>query len=143
MIQKYFKRALVRRRMAAGHLSIILNTAQTNRSPEEALRVPATFPPAVGQRGVIERRRNPEASHDGKASFIPGYWSFDAARDLDWGRILELHRARGIPRQGVKPQSQASDRTGPRMNAAEREGGSREARPRNSYPFASMRGHEI
>jgi hypothetical protein len=38
----------------------------------------------------------------GTQIFVPGYWSLDATRDLDWGRILKLHRARGIPRQGLK-----------------------------------------
>jgi hypothetical protein len=34
--------------------------------------------------------------------FIPGYWSFDPKRDLNWDKILRLHRARGIERQGPK-----------------------------------------
>lgn len=38
----------------------------------------------------------------GTQIFVPGYWSLDVARDLDWNRILKLHRARGVARQGVK-----------------------------------------
>jgi hypothetical protein len=38
----------------------------------------------------------------GTQIFIPGYWSLDVTRDLDWNRILKLHRARGVARQGVK-----------------------------------------
>jgi hypothetical protein len=38
----------------------------------------------------------------GTTIFIPGYWSFDAARDFDWSKINRLHRARGVQRQGEK-----------------------------------------
>ena len=38
----------------------------------------------------------------GTQIFIPGYWSLDPTRDLDWSRILKLHRARSVPKQGVK-----------------------------------------
>jgi hypothetical protein len=33
---------------------------------------------------------------------VPAFWSFDPKRDLDWNTITELHRARGITRQGPK-----------------------------------------
>lgn len=36
----------------------------------------------------------------GTQIFIPGYLSFDPKRDLDFARITQLHRARGIQRQG-------------------------------------------
>lgn len=36
----------------------------------------------------------------GTQIFIPGYLSFDSKRDLDFRKVAELHRARGIPRQG-------------------------------------------
>ena len=36
----------------------------------------------------------------GTQVFIPGYLSFDPKRDLDFTRVMRLHRARGIPRQG-------------------------------------------
>lgn len=36
----------------------------------------------------------------GTQIFIPGYLSFDSKRDLDFGAITQLHRARGVPRQG-------------------------------------------
>jgi hypothetical protein len=38
----------------------------------------------------------------GTQIFVPGYWSLDVARDLEWGTILRLHRARRVPRQGEK-----------------------------------------
>ena len=38
----------------------------------------------------------------GTQVFVPGYWSLDPTRDLDWGRILQLHRARVVPKQGAK-----------------------------------------
>ena len=38
----------------------------------------------------------------GTQIFIPGYWSFDKSRDLDWKRITALHNARGVQRQGQK-----------------------------------------
>jgi hypothetical protein len=38
----------------------------------------------------------------GTMIFIPGYWSFDPKRDLNWDKIVRLHRARGIERQGPK-----------------------------------------
>lgn len=31
---------------------------------------------------------------------IPAYWSFDPKRDVDWGSITKLHKARGQHRQG-------------------------------------------
>jgi hypothetical protein len=38
----------------------------------------------------------------GTQIFVPGFLSFDPKRDLDFGLISRLHRARGIPRQGGK-----------------------------------------
>ncbi len=38
----------------------------------------------------------------GTQIFIPGYWSFDKSRDLDWKRVTALHNARGVRRQGQK-----------------------------------------
>ncbi len=38
----------------------------------------------------------------GTMILIPGYWSFDPKRDLNWKAITKLHRARGIQRQGPK-----------------------------------------
>ncbi len=46
----------------------------------------------------------------GTQIFIPGYWSLDVTRDLDWKRILKLHRARGVARQGVKLASGQKER---------------------------------
>lgn len=36
----------------------------------------------------------------GTQIFIPGYLSFDPKRDLNFGKITKLHRARGVTRQG-------------------------------------------
>lgn len=36
----------------------------------------------------------------GTMIFIPNYWSLDPKRDLDWGKISRLHKARGQQRQG-------------------------------------------
>jgi hypothetical protein len=36
----------------------------------------------------------------GTQLFIPGYLSFDSKRDLDFSKVMRLHRARGIARQG-------------------------------------------
>jgi len=36
----------------------------------------------------------------GTQLFIPGYLSFDPKRDLDFSKVMRLHRARGIARQG-------------------------------------------
>ena len=41
----------------------------------------------------------------GTQIFIPGYWSFDPMRDLNWPEILRLHRARGVAKQGPKLNS--------------------------------------
>lgn len=41
----------------------------------------------------------------GTMIFIPSYWSFDRKRDLNWGEIMRLHRARGVERQGPKLSS--------------------------------------
>lgn len=38
----------------------------------------------------------------GTQIFIPGYWSLDAARDIHWDAIKQLHASRGVPRQGKK-----------------------------------------
>jgi hypothetical protein len=38
----------------------------------------------------------------GTIIFVPSYWSFDPKRDLNWGEITALHKARGVDRQGPK-----------------------------------------
>jgi hypothetical protein len=38
----------------------------------------------------------------GTQIFIPGFWSLDPARDINWNKITRLHRARGIRKQGDK-----------------------------------------
>lgn len=38
----------------------------------------------------------------GTMILIPGYWSFDPKRDLNWKAMTALHRARGVQRQGPK-----------------------------------------
>jgi hypothetical protein len=36
----------------------------------------------------------------GTQLFVPGYLSFDPKRDIDFSKVMRLHRARGIARQG-------------------------------------------
>jgi hypothetical protein len=38
----------------------------------------------------------------GTMIFVPRYWSFDAGRDMKWGAVAKLHRARDVHRQGEK-----------------------------------------
>lgn len=38
----------------------------------------------------------------GTQIFIPGYWNFDPARDINWKSVTRLHRARGLEKQGEK-----------------------------------------
>ena len=38
----------------------------------------------------------------GTMIFVPAYWSLDPKRDLNWRAITELHKARGVPKQGPK-----------------------------------------
>lgn len=38
----------------------------------------------------------------GTMIFIPGHWSLDPRRDLDWSLINRLHRSRGAKKQGPK-----------------------------------------
>ncbi len=38
----------------------------------------------------------------GTQIFIPGFWSLDPTRDINWAKVTRLHRARGISRQGEK-----------------------------------------
>ena len=38
----------------------------------------------------------------GTQIFIPGFWSLDPARDINWAKVTRLHRARGIYKQGEK-----------------------------------------
>lgn len=38
----------------------------------------------------------------GTQIFIPGFWSLDPARDINWAKVTRLHRARGINKQGEK-----------------------------------------
>lgn len=41
----------------------------------------------------------------GTQIFIPAYWSFDYARDIYWKKLIKLHRARGVKKQGEKLDS--------------------------------------
>lgn len=36
---------------------------------------------------------------------LPAFWSFDHQRDLQWDAIMDLHKARGVQRQGPKLSS--------------------------------------
>lgn len=46
----------------------------------------------------------------GTLIFIPGYWSLDPHRDIIWSRVVRLHRARGIERQGQKLANDKKER---------------------------------
>jgi hypothetical protein len=38
----------------------------------------------------------------GTQIFIPGFWSLDPTRDINWAKVTRLHRARGTVKQGEK-----------------------------------------
>jgi hypothetical protein len=73
----------------------------------------------------------------GTILFIPGYWSFDAARDLDWKAISKLHKARGVPRQGEKLQRNRAELQQQirRAHAADREAKRQGLRGEKRYSF--------
>ncbi len=47
----------------------------------------------------------------GTQIFIPGYWNFDPARDINWKSVTRLHRARGLAKQGPKLASNRREQT--------------------------------
>jgi hypothetical protein len=46
----------------------------------------------------------------GTMIFVPAYWSFDPKRDIRWGEVSKLHRARGQHRQGATLAENAEQR---------------------------------
>lgn len=46
----------------------------------------------------------------GTMIFVPAYWSFDPKRDIRWGEVSKLHRARGQHRQGAAFAENAEQR---------------------------------
>jgi hypothetical protein len=54
----------------------------------------------------------------GTMIFIPGYWSLDPKRDLNWRAITVLHKARGVPKQGIKLKSNEQARRIEALRAA-------------------------
>ncbi len=46
----------------------------------------------------------------GTMIFVPAYWSFDPKRDIRWGEVSKLHRARGQHRQGFVLAENAEQR---------------------------------
>ena len=73
----------------------------------------------------------------GTTLFIPGYWSFDANRDLDWKALGKLHKARGVPRQGEKLEQNRSElrKQVKRAQAADREAKKKGLRGEKRYSF--------
>lgn len=71
----------------------------------------------------------------GTQIFIPGYWSLDYVRDVNWREVLKLHRARGIHRQGQKliNNLKAQREQLARLKGAEREAGRLKLRGKARY----------
>ena len=78
----------------------------------------------------------------GTTLFIPGYWSFDAARDLDWKALGKLHKARGVPRQGEKLEQNRKEllEQARRAQVANREAKKRGLHGEKRYQFIKERG---
>ena len=76
----------------------------------------------------------------GTTLFIPGYWSFDAARDLDWKALGKLHKARGVPRQGEKLEQNRAElqEQAKRAQAADREAKRQGLRGEKRYSFIKL-----
>jgi hypothetical protein len=55
----------------------------------------------------------------GTMIFIPAYWSLDPKRDLNWRAITALHKARGVPKQGIKLKSNEQARRIEALRAAQ------------------------
>jgi hypothetical protein len=77
----------------------------------------------------------------GTTLFIPGYWSFDAARDLDWKALGKLHKARGVPRQGEKLEQNRAElqQQAKRAQAADREAKGQGLRGEKRYSFIKQK----
>jgi hypothetical protein len=77
----------------------------------------------------------------GTQVFIPGYWSFDAARDIAWKEVIRLHRARGIGKQGEKVAQNRRHRSAQlqKLAAANREAQRRGLSGMARYEFLKTR----
>jgi len=73
----------------------------------------------------------------GTQIFIPGYWNFDPARDINWKRVTRLHRARGLEKQGEKLAANRRAREDQlhRLKAATAEAKKRKLRGEARYSF--------
>ncbi|MEQ2010521.1 MAG: hypothetical protein ABMA26_27355 [Limisphaerales bacterium] len=73
----------------------------------------------------------------GTQVFIPGYWNFDPARDINWKAVTRLHRARGLEKQGSKLTANKHDRALQlqRLKAADTEARKLRLRGRARYDF--------
>ena len=77
----------------------------------------------------------------GTSIFIPGYWSIDLNRDLNWDTIRSLHRARGTGRQGEKAdrnKEQAKEQAR-RAQESDREAKKLKLRGEKRYLFIKQR----
>jgi hypothetical protein len=52
-----------------------------------------------GDEPLVEKLRY-EITPYGTQIFIPGYWSFDSTRDVEWPKMKQDHLLRGVKRQG-------------------------------------------
>ena len=73
----------------------------------------------------------------GTQIFIPGYWNFDPARDIDWTKVTRLHRARGLAKQGEKLAANRRGRADQlqRLKQADVEAKERKLRGKERYSF--------
>lgn len=73
----------------------------------------------------------------GTQIFIPGYWNFDPARDINWKRVTRLHRARGLEKQGEKlaANRRAREDQLQRLKTANAEAKKRKLRGEARYSF--------
>jgi len=73
----------------------------------------------------------------GTQIFIPGYWNFDPARDINWKSVTRLHRARGLEKQGEKLASNQRQRANQlsRLKAAAIEAREQRLRGRARYDY--------
>jgi len=77
----------------------------------------------------------------GTQIFIPGYWNFDPARDINWNSVTRLHRARGLDKQGRKLAANRRDRATQvkRLRAADAEAKAQHLRGKTRYEFLKMK----
>ncbi len=78
----------------------------------------------------------------GTQIFIPGYWNFDPARDINWKSVTRLHRARGLEKQGQKLAANRRERAAQlkRLKRAEADANTRILRGKARYDFLKASG---